>query len=101
MIKRIQNFSLVDYLEKHHCEIVGNGIFFHFKGSNDRKKVIQLAEILIPDHLSLKTLKMGDLPSEDVIIYFAEIKGAPKSFQKKERYLKKVFKTLLPPADLL
>lgn len=95
MIKRIDNYSLLNYLEENDCEIVGKGIFFHFLKNKRHERPFEIAEIIIPSNLDISTCKMSDLHSTGLIIEFTQTKHKYRPVQRKIYYLKGVFQKYL------
>jgi hypothetical protein len=86
-IVTVKEMSLCDYLKKHKCEIVGNGIFYHYFDSNLREHCVEIAKILLKNGLGLNP-KIGELDKELLYIWF---ESRNRFVQRKIKALKATF----------
>ncbi len=87
---RIGSLTLQEYLEKHNCQIVHKGIFFHYQGD-----VYLVAQV---DNVDIFSVRLFDLNNAGGEIFIdTSLSDCPNNKVKnKVRYLKKVLKRFAP-----
>ncbi len=86
---KIENLTLREYLEKHNCQIVYKGIFFHYQGD-----VYLIGQVDNLDIFSVKLSELGMARGE--IFIDTSLAGCPQQVKNKARYLKKVLIKFAP-----
>ncbi len=86
---RIGTLTLRGYLEKHNCQIVHKGIFFHYQGG-----VYLVGQV---DNVDIFSVRLFDLNNAGGEIFIdTSLSGCPNEVKNKVRYLKKVLKQFAP-----